>query len=573
MTTSQASLSNILRPGDTCWRIERADRLAVIVDGADYFRAVRSVLLRASKTVYLVGWDFDLRIEMMPGESDEDGNAPDGLPNRLGGFLEAVVERNETVRLYLLKWDGAMLTALVQQAAPTLKLKLASNRIHFALDSHHPIEATHHQKVVVVDDKMAFCGGIDMTIGRWDTREHRHDDPRRAGPDGNALKPWHDVTTALEGPVAGALGDLARMRWRAATGEELDAIDTATSPWPDDLDPHLRGVNVGIARTQPRYHEQELVNEIERLYLAVIAAAEHTIYLESQYLAAGSICEALEERLAEPDGPEIVVVNPRNAQTFLEDEAMHSVRARMIERLRDAEARGRRDPDGPARFLIVYPANQAGDPIYVHAKVLIVDDRFVRVGSSNVNNRSMGFDTECDVAFEATTQETRERVRDLQASLLGEHMGCEPRDVADAIAREGSLMAAIEALNAAEGRGLRPIEPDPLDPLELTLAESRLFDPRTWPRNRPHPVGAVKHGAKRAVAPYHVEAVGTGGVLLAAGAAALGIWAFAAWRRRHAARRRYARGGFPAPALMTDGAPAPYRVPYRPDRPSKDTPS
>ena len=443
-----AASSSTLRPGDTCWRIERAERLALIVDGASYFRHLRSALEAARRTVYLVGWDFDLRIEMLPGESDEHGLAPDGLPNRLGDFLRTIVERADRLDMRILKWDAAMLVEIAQQAVPTLELKLTRG-VHFALDSHHPVGGAHHQKVVVIDDEVAFCGGIDVTTGRWDTREHRSDDPRRSAPDGTPQKPWHDVTTALAGPVAQALGDLTRDRWERATGERLREVEGGGDPWPDGLDADLTGVDVAIARTMPRYGRTDLVNEIERLYLAAIADARDVIYLESQYLAAGSICDALGRRLNERNGPEIFVVNPRNAQGFLEDEAMHSVRSRMIERLRAAD---RQRGDGVDRFAIFYPCNAAEEPIYVHAKVLIVDDRLVRVGSSNIDNRSMGYDTECDVAFAARSDDERAVARRFRASLLAEHLDSDPDAVERAVAEHGSLIGAARALNLAGGR-------------------------------------------------------------------------------------------------------------------------
>ena len=553
MPAIRAHAEAFLRPGETCWRRERADRLAVIVDAADYFRHLRQALAGAREAIYLVGWDFDLRIEMVPGESDEAGNAPDGWPNGLGAFLEAIVVANPSLRLHILKWDGAMIAALASQAAATLKLKLASDRIRFALDSHHPAGACHHQKIVVVDDRLAFCGGIDVTTGRWDTRDHTPDDGRRADPDGTLHQPWHDVTTALEGPVARALGDLARRRWEKAIGEALPAPAAGATPWPEGLAADLEGVEVGIARTAPRYHDEPLVNEIEESYLAAIRAARRTIYVESQYLAATTICEAMERRLAEPDGPEIVMVNPRNAQSWLEDEAMHSIRAVMIERLRAAAERG------GGRFAIFHPANAAGTPIYVHAKVFAVDDRLLRIGSSNIDNRSMGFDTECDIAFEATTERERGFVRDLTLGLVAEHLGCEPETVAAAREEHGSLLGAIDALRRPEGRSLRPVEPEPLDPLERTLAESRIFDPRFWPENRPRPLDRVEHAAKRTIAPFHVEAAGVGAVLLAVGAVALGVWV-----GRAAARRlRPPRPRLAAPAIVTRRTLRP-PVPARP---------
>ncbi len=541
MPTTKDQTDALLRPGETCWRVVRADRAALIVDAADYFVHLRTALTRADRTVYLIGWDFDLRIEMVPGQSDEDGNAPDGWPNQLGEFLEALVDRRPEVRLHILKWDGAMVAELATQAWETLSLKRASERIHFALDSHHPAGACHHQKIVVIDDRLAFCGGIDVTTARWDTRDHAPGDERRADPDGSLHQPWHDVTTALEGPVAGALGDLARERWQSATGEKLPVPEGGTSSWPDDLEPDIRNVEVGIARSAPRYHDAPLVNEIEELYLAAIRAARSTIYIESQYLASGSLCEAMEARLAEPDGPEIVVVNPQSAQSFLEDEAMHSVRSRMIERLRDAAEHG-----GGGHFSIFHPVNADGTPIYVHAKVFVVDDRFLKLGSSNIDNRSMGFDTECDIAIEASSEEERALIRNFTLSLLAEHLDCTPDAVRASWQEHDSLLGAVEALRVPEGRSLHSIEPQPLDPLEQALADSRILDPRYHQNNRVSPKKRVEHAIKRAVGPYHRQEAGLATIFLAAGAAVAGVWI---GRRM---LRRFRRRSLATPAIITD---------------------
>ena len=114
-------------------------------------------------------------------------------------------------------------------------------RIHIRLDGHHPFGGSHHQKIVLIDERVAFCGGIDMTVGRWDTPEHRDLDSRRRGPDGSLHGPWHDATTALEGPAAVALGDLCRQRWREAGGKPLRAIT-------DDGGPLARGAGASHAR-------------------------------------------------------------------------------------------------------------------------------------------------------------------------------------------------------------------------------------------------------------------------------------------------------------------------------------
>ena len=499
----------LFEPGRNCWRIERAERIGLIVDAADYFALLREAMMNARREVLLIGWDFDFEIEMLPGQSDEDGLAPDGMPNALGDFLEAVVARAPDLHLYILKWNGAMLMA-PGRLLPTLALRIwGDERIHFALDGHHPFGACHHQKIVVMDDALAFCGGIDATEDRWDTSEHEPGDPRRVRKNGSPSEPWHDATTALTGPVAEALGELSRMRWRRATGEELEDPDgSGVVAWPDDLPVALRDVEVAIARTEPPYDGEPFVDEIERLYLDAIEAARDLIYIESQYFAAESICEAIERRLREPDGPEVVVINPQAALEAIEDRAMHPLRGRMIDRLRAA--------DREDRFRIWHPVNEAGEPIYVHAKVMAIDERMLRIGSSNLDDRSMGFDTECDVAFEGRDAASRAAIADFRLKLIAEHLGTEPEAVAEAWRAQGSLVRAIEALNRAEGRGLRAIEHMPEGPVARFLANTRLLDPR-FRRGRPTLSG-------RGVRPRHLA--------LALAAVGLGAAAWLVWRRR-----------------------------------------
>ena len=303
------------------------------------------------------------------------------------------------------------------------------------------------------------------------------------------------------------------------------------------------------------------MDEIERLYLGAIRAARRTIYLESQYFASGSICRAIEDRLAEPDGPELVVVNPDRAEGFFEHQMMDTARARMIERVRRAAERGGGGPKGRDRFRIYHPANATDQPIYVHAKVMIVDDALVRIGSSNVNNRSMGFDTECDVALEPADEAQRAFALHLRHSLLAEHLGCEPQDVADAVSERGTLIGAVDALNGRAARRLHAIDEVPQGKVEREIGDRILFDERTYPRNRPHPLDSVAHAARRAVAPYHVEAAGIGAIVLGAAILGLGLWAGTRLIRGGADRR--ARRPYGPAVIRTTRPPARVPVPYR----------
>lgn len=495
-------VESIFEPEKTCWRVVRADKISLIVDAADYFRVLRRAFTAARKEVLLIGWDFDFEMEMLPGESDEDGLAPDGFPNQLGDFIEAVVEDSPDLHVYLLKWNGAVLAA-PGAILPSLALSIfGSNRIRFALDGHHPFGACHHQKIVVADDSLAFCGGIDATEERWDTSEHLSDDPRRVRKDGTLAGPWHDATTAMTGPAASALAELSRMRWYRANGEELEQPDVSDDDkWPETLNADAIDVDVAIARTAPPFDDAPLTNEIEELYLKSIQVAQKSIYIESQYFAAEKICAALEERLKESNGPEVIVINPDEAKSELEDDAMHVLRSRMIERLTAA--------DHNERFRIFYPANNDDEPIYVHAKIMIVDDRVLHIGSSNLNDRSMGFDTECDVAIEGP----KELIAEFRTRLLSEHLDTSAETFDRILQDQGTLIAAIESLNASEGRGLRDILPDKGSWRGRFLADTRLLDPRYLP--------GQSTSAGEGLRPRHLAII--------AGVAALGYIGWKAW--------------------------------------------
>lgn len=474
-STDSPKAQRFLVPGENCWRIERADRLAVIVDAADYFAAVKSSILQARRRVFLIGWDFDTRIRLDPDQRRTGG------PDRLGRFLNWVVAERPELEVFVLKWDLGMVAAFGRGTTPLFILDwMTDKRMHLKLDGAHPIASAHHQKIVVIDDSVAFCGGIDITAERWDTRDHLDHDPHRKWPTTRlSYGPWHDATTAVDGDVARALGELARDRWKRAKGEELDPPAPLGDPWPKDVRPTFENVDVAIARTIPEYEGQEEVREIEALYLSAIARAERTIYIESQYFASRRIAEAMAARLAEPDGPEIVIVNPQSAYGWLEEESMSSARARLIRMIEAVDHR--------CRFRIYNPMTEGGRPIYVHAKIMVVDDWLLRVGSSNLNNRSMGFDTECDLAVEAAPgaaeAEIRRRIAAFRDDLLAEHLGAPPEQVAATVrSTSGSLIATIEALRK-DGRTLQPFEPPDYGGLGEALAENDLLDPeRAAPR-------------------------------------------------------------------------------------------
>lgn len=452
-------------PGRNCWQVARADRAAVIIDADDYFRLVREAMLKAERRILLIGWDFDARIALNRSKDGMDGET-------LGQFLLDVAHKKPAVKIDILKWDLGALKQLGRGASMFMMLRWAMSKdINFEFDHAHPPGCSHHQKIVVIDDNFAVCGGIDMTADRWDTSAHRDDDPCRTRPGGQSYGPWHDATMVVDGAAAKALGQLAHDRWKVATGDDLEPIDVVSDPWPDGLEPHFRDVDVAIARTRAKYDEVEEVREIEALWLDLIERAERFLYIENQYFTSGKLAAAIAKRMDEADPPEIVLINPIRADGWLEQKAMDGARVRL------GTAIGQLDPGN--RFRIYTPKTAKGEDIYVHAKVAIMDDQVLRVGSSNMNNRSMGLDSECDLLLDCRLPANAgctETIAALRTRLMAEHLGVEEDVVAARFEKTGSLIETIESLKGS-GKTLELLEFEEPDALEDFIAENELLDP------------------------------------------------------------------------------------------------
>ena len=471
-TDPAAAGKSLFVPGRNCWRVERATQVAFLVDGEEYFGAVRAALAKAQHSFYILGWDTDSRMRLTPK------GANDGLPEPLADFLNAIVAaRRGGLHGYVLSWDFAMLYTLEREWFPIFKLDWRTHRhLNFRLDANIPAGASHHQKIVVVDDAVAFVSGYDLTRVRWDTSQHAEDDPCRVDHRGSKYPPFHDVGIAVGGDCARALGELARERWRRATGRALkpSGVSAPADVWPAGVDPVLTDVDVAIARTEPQFQNYPEVGEIRQLHLDAIASARRMIFAENQYFTSRLITDAFTERLREDDAPEIAVLSPFKQSGWLEISTMGVLRGRNHRRLRAADPKG--------RYKLYYPTlpwlDAKGECLNIHSKVFVVDDELLTIGSANLADRSMGTDTECNLAIEARGQSSiKQAIAGLRDRLLGEHLDHSPAEVADALRRTRSLHQAIDELNQEGKRGLKPIEPE-LDPkLDALVPDQQVLDP------------------------------------------------------------------------------------------------
>ena len=469
-------LTSVLRPGDTCWRTARADRAAFLVDTEAYFAAVADALQKARRSILLLGWGFDPRSRLFPDGYD----GPDD-PDEVGRVLVELACAKPELDVRLLIWKSALPIAAQQQWFPHKAREWFKNTpVKFRLDDQVPFGACHHQKVLVIDDRLAFCGGGDIAVDRWDTAGHLDHDERRIMPDQEYHAPRHEVMAMVDGAAAKAFGDLARERWLRANGDVVaPPEDAGGDPWPEHVPPALTDVEVGIARTEPAWKKRPLVAEIRSLTLECIATAKETIYLENQYFTSPVITEALAARLGEPDGPQVILISTGQAPSWFDQLTMDRARGAMLWRLRSADIFD--------RFRAFWPATAGGTTVIVHSKVSVFDDRIARVGSANLNNRSGGFDTECELALESDSEEGRLAIGAFRDRLIGHFMGCTGDSVAKTRADHGNLVHAIDALNREGGR-LKPIEPPGQTPFSEFITRNHLGDPQdtrdAWRPNR-----------------------------------------------------------------------------------------
>jgi phosphatidylserine/phosphatidylglycerophosphate/cardiolipin synthase-like enzyme len=435
--------AGIFQPGRNCWRVERADRIAYLIDAKRYFEVLDRVLPQARRRIVIVGWDFDSNARLTPGG--------EVLSERLVKLANA----NPLLEIYVLIWRSS----LVYANNHDVPLPIGSNwydhpRIHYKLDAEHPIGASHHQKIVALDDCLAFVGGIDLTEGRLDDCGHAFDCSDRTTFKGESYDPVHDVQILVDGAAASAVAELAYERWRDATGEDLQRLPMALPRlWPMGVTPDLRRHDVAIARTRAEYNGREAYREIEKLNIDALERADKQIYIEAQYFAESTVAELLCEHLKNPDGPEVMAVVNYNSHGKLEQYVMGQNRDRLFGHLRQADRHGRLG-------LLFSRANCDPDcDVKIHSKVMIVDDRFLRIGSSNLNQRSLGLDSECDLAIEASTPQARQSIRRFLRDLLSDHLRVAPARVAQVYrANDRSLLRTVTRLS--EGSCLLPYSVD-----------------------------------------------------------------------------------------------------------------
>lgn len=461
-------MQQILIPGKTCWCFARADRAGVLVDGSTYYRAFYRAAEQAQRSLLIAGWQFDSDTLLLRGTDAERAT----LPLELLAFLDALSRQKPELSVYILAWDFNPVFAWEREWMQSLRFQLGTPaNVHFLFDSAHPVGASHHQKFVVIDEAVAFVGGMDLASGRWDDRQHSSENPLRFEA-GVPQKPYHDSMAYVTGPATRKLAEQFAARWLAAQGEPLELApirSPAVMTFEGELP--IAGHDVAISRT---WHAPDAcITEVQALFTRAIETAEHTIYLETQYLTSRVVLEALLRRIRDQRRAPLnmVVVMPDDADTPKERIALGQLQLEVIESLCQA-AEG-------CSFLRLFVSKPTGaqehEPAtYIHSKILIVDDRFLCVGSANTTNRSLSLDSELCLSWETEDAGSPlgKSIARIRAELLAEHSGVVP-DV-EFFACEG-LIERLDRL-LASGRSRLRLRPHG-ERLEQPIRWGLLFDP------------------------------------------------------------------------------------------------
>ncbi len=464
-------MKKILVPGSTCLTVAAVRSAGLYIDGRDYFLGVRRAMARARHTIFIAGWRFESDVALVRGDDGRDLHGETVLLP----FLRQICREKPTLRLFILAWDYSAIYAFDREWRQDGVFNSPDTpNLTFLYDGRHATGASHHEKYVVVDERAAFVGGIDLSYRRWDDRRHAPGNPLRIQGDGEPYKPFHDVQACFSGPAARAVAQEFRRRWTYAGGPPLPEPRRRVflTPLFQPTIPMPAG-RVGISRTtNPAAGDTgERAREIQKLYTHALASARRLVYIENQYFSSAAVHEALVRRMKEPSKGrlQIVVILPRHSEDLGEELVLGNTQVRLLRSLRRSASETGHDL---GVYCTVRPAAGGSEvPVYVHAKLCIVDDRILTVGSANTTNRSMGLDTELNVTWEAAHARQRPlrfSIRRVRLSLLAEHTGARGPGGLLQIARVKGLVGRLNRLAGRPGSFLRPFAMDDLPDFDLS---------------------------------------------------------------------------------------------------------
>ena len=437
---------DVHQPGLVAWTED--NHVDFHIDGVSYFT-------RLSESISSLEANDEIRFSDWRGDGDEVV-ASNGIS--IAALLANSCRRGVDVRGLLWRSHSDRF-GFNKQQNHRLAVEVTEAGGEVLLDERVRRGGSHHQKLILIrhqsraDHDVAFIGGIDLSHGRRDDARHNGDvqaiklDPRY-GP----RPPWHDVQLEIGGPAVSQLDLTFRERWEDPTplnhSGRLRALlsramsrDRVTRALPEPLgEPAARGRHaVQVLRTYPSRNPKYAFaprgeRSVARAFAKAIRRARNVIYIEDQYLWSVEIAKLLAAALRQHPQLQVIGIVPRypDKDRKLSGPPSRLAQARALAILRKA---------GGDRVGIYDIENEAGTPVYVHAKVCVIDDVWATVGSDNLNRRSWTHDSELSCAVIDSELDhripidpgglgdgSRRFARALRLSLWSEHLGRTPDD-------------------------------------------------------------------------------------------------------------------------------------------------
>lgn len=458
---------SIFKPSRNCWKVDTIKNGTILVDSADFYRAVHEAFCKAQRSIFILGWDIDSGVKLLRGEDEKNSSEPSVLLE----LLSKKARERPDLTVYILIWDSSVVFFGERDFLPErIWTNNTPENIHFHLDNTIPLWGSHHQKIILIDDQLVFSGGMDLSRQRWDERAHLPNDPLRTDAKG-PYGPFHDVQIMMEGPIVQHFSELVRLRWRHATGyDPVATLPRLSSVWPSRFPVQLKDFPAALARTIPRTDTLVEVQEVHQMYLDLFALAKKFIYIENQYFSSKEMALALNAALKKNPSLQALLISSYDPQGIFESEGMWANR---IDFKRIAEQGGVQDRVRIVSSGILFKGQMHYKRI--HSKIFIVDDLYCVVGSANLANRSMDLDTECDVILEGQTDSQKQQILWIRNDLLGEHTSRSLQELEDIFSRPDPLTELIK--DSGGGYQLREIQDSQFTHQNFQAVAGKLADP------------------------------------------------------------------------------------------------
>lgn len=392
-----------------------------IWEAGNYYDRISEVLEDAQQSIVLVGWQIDSRLPMKRPQRGMESPDPESVQSEretLKAKIIRLCENKPELHVYILMWDHAWFYVYEREVWQGRIWENIHPRVHFVFDNRHPLGASHHEKICMVDGRVALSGGIDLCDERWDTRAHLYHDNRRS----LDLKkehhgPYHDLAVQVSGPICAEIHRHIAERWELISG-----IPFPKEPrFPQNTNGHAVYLSRTLARIDLERGQPHLIREIEFLYRDLIEHAQKRLILEGQYYWSREFNDLLIRKINRMKGRDfeiiLILADLRKVKSLTR--VMTQYELRLLDKLYvAAKASG-------VRLTLAmpysYPLGQersAARPVYVHSKTVIVDDRFLSIGSANFAARALRLDSEVNLTLEARTGAERRHIENFGNRLL-----------------------------------------------------------------------------------------------------------------------------------------------------------